>query len=365
MVVAVVWHPICLRHDPGSWHPERPERIKCTLEALKKFGLDKHVKVVEGVKASVEDILLVHSAEYIDLVRRLCESLQEGAYGEIDPDTIVSRDSYEAALYAAGCTIEAFLKVAKGEWKRAFALVRPPGHHAKPDVGAGFCIFNNIAIGVRKVQREGLVKRVAIVDWDAHHGDGTQYIFYGDDTVLYISLHQDPRTLYPGTGFIDETGSGKGEGYTINIPMPPGAGDSDYMLAFEEVIEPVITEFKPDIIAVSAGQDGHFTDPLTNLALSAYGYGSMCEAVVKLAEKLCGGKVVIVFEGGYSVDAGLPYANCAITAALAGVDYKSIKEPDEMFERYYSLRRRDVSDKVRKVIDKVKSVLRRGPWKIV
>jgi acetoin utilization deacetylase AcuC-like enzyme len=232
-------------------------------------------------------------------------------------------------------------------------MIRPPGHHAKPYIGAGFCYFNNMAIMVKWLLRRGF-ERIAILDWDAHHGDGTQEIFYNDDRVLFISTHQMP--LYPGTGYPEEKGSGRGEGFTINIPLPPGTGDEGYMLAVEEVIEPVIDEFRPEFIAISAGQDNHFTDPITSLALTARGYAEIMRKAVKLAEKHCSGKLVAVLEGGYSVEGALPYTNLGIIAAMAGYDLSCIREPENYLAELQWRKRYASLEKLRENIRDVKRI---------
>ena len=207
-----------------------------------------------------------------------------------------------------------------------------------------------MAVMVKHLQKNG-VERVAILDWDAHHGDGTQEIFYDDSSVLFISTHQIP--LYPGTGYPDEAGRGEGEGYTINIPVPPGTSDEEYLYIFDSVIEPVLREFEPEFIAVSAGQDNHFTDPITGLALTARGYGTLMSRIKSLAEELCKGRVVAVLEGGYSVEQALPYTNLAIICGLAGIDLSNIREPENYLGE---LRWRKRSYAMQKVKDNVMDV---------
>jgi acetoin utilization deacetylase AcuC-like enzyme len=214
-----------------------------------------------------------------------------------------------------------------------------------------------MAIMVKSLIKRKMIKRAAILDWDAHHGDGTQAVFYDNPDVLYISIHQDGRTLYPGTGFIDEIGAGNGRGYNICIPVLPGASDDVFRLVLDEVYIPVVEEFKPDFIAISAGQDNHFTDPLTNLALTARGYAEMMKDAVILSDKLCNGRLVTILEGGYGVEGGLPYVNLGIIAAMAGMDISNIREP-KIYEEVLKRRRRDVIDSAEETVRRLKSILK-------
>jgi len=232
-------------------------------------------------------------------------------------------------------------------------MIRPPGHHAKPYIGAGFCYLNNMAIMVKWLLKRGF-ERIAILDWDAHHGDGTQEIFYNDDRVLFISTHQMP--LYPGTGYPEECGAGRGEGYTVNIPLPPGTGDEGYMMVIDEIIEPIVNEFEPEFIAISAGQDNHFTDPITSLALTARGYAEMMRRAVEMSRKHCDGRLVAILEGGYSVEGALPYTNLGIIAAMAGFDLSAIREPENYLPELLWRKRDSALVKLRHNIEDVKRV---------
>ena len=300
MATALVYSEKYLEHKPSLGHPERPERLKAIVDALKRARLweAQEVKVIEPKPAKREDIELVHDAEHIELVERLSKSERS-----LDGDTPVRKNTFELALLAAGGTIDAGRAVLSGEASNAFALVRPPGHHASRARGGGFCYFNNLAVMIERMKREFKLRRIFVLDFDAHHGNGTQDIFYEDPSVLYISVHQDPLTLYPGTGFIDETGSGDGEGYTVNVPMPPGSGDAEYAGAMEEIFVPLTEQFKPELFAVSAGFDAYADDPLTQLRLSTLAYGWLTRFVVEQAERLCKGRVVFALEGGYVLDA--------------------------------------------------------------
>jgi len=348
MVTGLVYHPKYLEHEQTPTHPERRERLAYTMDQLMEEGIfdNPDIKILEPFPASLEDVLAVHTREYVEFLQTHSKT-----GGIIDWDTNIPIGVFERALLAAGGAIRAAKAVVEREVDNAFAMIRPPGHHAKPYIGAGFCYLNNMAIMVKWLLKKGF-ERILILDWDAHHGDGTQEIFYSDNRVLFISIHQMP--LYPGTGYPEEVGEGKGVGYTINVPVPPGTSDEEYLMIFDEIIEPVATEFQPEFIAISAGQDNHFTDPITDLALTARGYGEMMRKAVKLAE-LCEGRLVAILEGGYSVEGALPYTNLAIIAAMAGLDLKYIREPKNYME-ILKWRRRDVKDEVKRNIEKVKSI---------
>ncbi|RLI76761.1 histone deacetylase [Archaeoglobales archaeon] len=348
MVTGIVYHKKYLEHEQTPTHPERKERLAYTMDQLMEEGIfeDRDIKLLEPFMASEQDVLQVHTHEYVEFLKR--ESKKGGF---IDWDTNIPVGVFEIALLAVGGAIKAADSVLKKEVDNAFAMTRPPGHHAKPYTGAGFCYFNNMAIMVK-----GLLKkfdRILILDWDAHHGDGTQEIFYNDNKVLFISTHQMP--LYPGTGFPYEVGSGNGEGYTINIPLPPGTSDDGYMMVVDEIIEPVAMEFKPEFIAVSAGQDNHFTDPITGLALTARGYAELMKRAVELAEKLCDGRLVAVLEGGYSVESALPYTNLGIIAAMAKKDLSCIREPKSYLAEL-KWRRKEAA--IKKLKDNINEVIK-------
>ena len=335
MTTALVYHPGYLLHEQSRDHPERKERLAYTIDQFREEGMMDHpsVRVITPGAASIEDVLRVHHREYIEYLE---EASRTGGF--IDFDTNIPPGLFSGALLAAGGAIRAADAVLGGEAENAFALVRPPGHHARPGNGAGFCYLNNIAIMVRHVQLKG-IRKVMILDWDAHHGDGTQAVFYEDPSVLFTSIHQMP--FYPGSGDVEETGAGAGRGYTVNMPVPAGTGDESYHYLFDTVIAPLAREFSPELIAISAGQDNHFTDPLTGLALTARGYAELMKKAVELARSLCCGRLVAVLEGGYSVEGGLPYTNLGIVAAMAGLDLHCIREPEIYHE--WLLRARDPS----------------------
>jgi len=300
MTTALIYSEKYVEHDPGWGHPERPERLKAIVSGLKRVNLwdSPKIKIVEPGPAKVDDIALAHDQDYIKLIESLSETETP-----IDGDTPVRKNTYELALLAAGGAIKAGDMVMSGEFKNAFALLRPPGHHACRNRGGGFCYFNNIAIMVEKLKSDYKLNRVFILDFDAHHGNGTQSIFYRDPKVLYMSLHQHPLTLYPGTGFPEETGAGDGKGLKVNVPMQPGSGDAEYAEAMQEIFVPLCEKFKPELMAVSAGFDAHFDDPLTGLRLSTKAFGWLAGFALDQAEKWCKGKAIFLLDGGYDLEA--------------------------------------------------------------
>ena len=308
--VALFLHPDCLAHETGR-HPENPGRLIAIWNALQGVSLPPAVSWQSLAMASEEQIGRVHSNSHRELIRDLAGR----GGGMIGLDTVVSRRSYEAAQLAAGGAIAAARWVSQHPGARAFALVRPPGHHATPDEAMGFCLFNNVAIAARAAQVEFALPRIAIVDFDVHHGNGTQDAFYADADVLFCSLHQSP--LYPGTGLLGEIGSGAGRGYTVNLPLPPGCGDPAYTRAFEQIVVPAVRRFRPDLILVSAGFDAHWADPLADTRVSTSGFVAMTRALADLADELCGGRLALTLEGGYNLHA-LSSSVVAVTTALAG-----------------------------------------------
>jgi len=293
-------HPTFLLHDTGSGHPDRPERLQAIHEQLEKSGLLSRVKVFQPTPADLETLAFIHPRDYIENVARLCARADNGNVKQ-DEDTIVSRDSFLAAQLAAGASVEAAAKVSRGELSNAFCAVRPPGHHAERDAAMGFCLFNNVAIAAEWLQRENQAEKVLILDWDVHHGNGTQHIFYERGEIFYMSLHQWP--LYPGTGREDEIGEGKGRGATLNVPLPPGTTEQKYLDIFCKTTENVFKKFKPDFLLISAGFDAHRDDPLASLQLTEAGFGKMTQFAAELAESFCSGKLVSLLEGGYNLTA--------------------------------------------------------------
>ncbi|MEM3578174.1 MAG: histone deacetylase [Candidatus Bathyarchaeia archaeon] len=315
---AVIFSPKYYRHNTGKGHPESARRLSAIIKELRTGVISKsrNWQFVEPERASLDEIQLVHDPEYIRFVKNVCKA----GGGILDSgDTVVSTESFEVATYAVGGALKAVDLVMKRQFENAFALVRPPGHHAGKFSAAGFCIFNNVAVAAQHLLKDFGLNRVLILDIDAHHGNGTQEIFYGTDKVLYISLHEDPRS-FPGTGFVDEIGEGEGLGFNVNVPLPFGTNDPLYLKAFNEIAVPIISQYKPQFMLVSAGLDGQYTDPIANLSLSAHCYGRIYEEIVKLASKLCDEKLVFVLEGGYSLKLVGKLAALAI-AKMGGLNY--------------------------------------------
>jgi len=319
---AIYYSPAFLEHDPGPDHPEIPLRLKSIVDELSRSSILKSGKCAyfQPKPAKREDIQLVHETEYIELVKRTCAA----GGGSLDlGDTIVSPKSYAAATLAAGALIDALNMVANEKARNAFTLVRPPGHHAGAYYALGFCLFNNIAIGASHLINRLNHKRILIIDVDAHHGNGTQEIFYDTNRVLYISLHED-SSGFPGTGFIDEAGEGRGVGYTVNIPLPFRTDDTTYQRAFNEIVVPIAGQYMPEFILVSAGFDGHYTDPVGDLSLSMKTYDEIFAKIVTLANQLCEGRLVATLEGGYSLD----FLGKMVTSAISRMAHVSYKVED-------------------------------------
>lgn len=296
--VGFIYHPDYLKHDTGIGHPERPDRLRTLVKHLLGTELWKKLHHLQPTAAAVEWLTTVHPEEHVKTIERRCRA------GEtiLDfGDTHVCKDSYDVALMAAGGVLLGIDKVMTGELSSAFCAVRPPGHHAETQTVMGFCLFNNVAIGARYTQKKYGVERVAILDWDVHHGNGTQEIFYDDPTVLYISLHQYP--YYPGSGAANETGIGKGEGYTLNCPMPAGSGWKEYEEAFRSNILPALHKFQPQLLMISAGFDAHKDDPLAHIQLTDNSFAEMTKMMREIASKYCNGRIVSVLEGGYNLEA--------------------------------------------------------------
>ncbi len=296
MKTGFVYGPVYLKHDTGS-HPENAQRLEAIVSHLEGTGMKPQLTPISPRPATVEELSLVHQEQYISYIQ---QTAQYGG-GWLDADTVMSAGSYDAALYAAGGAIAAADAVIDGTVSSAFALVRPPGHHATSRQARGFCLFNNIAIAARHALTGHGLERIAIIDFDVHHGNGTQEAFYDIPQVLYISTHQYP--FYPGTGDVSETGSGTARGTTVNIPLPGGCGDTEYQRVFEQIVMPAAKRFKPQLIMVSAGYDFHWADGLALMRLSVTGAARLVEMVRALADGLCGGRLVLCLEGGYNLTA--------------------------------------------------------------
>jgi len=291
--------PVFELHDTGPGHPERPVRAARVRQELHNQGLAELCIAIDPVAASLDDLLRVHDSAYLERLAVTCA----GGEPYIDtPDSAVCPESYSVALKAAGGVLRAADMIACEEIGRAFCAVRPPGHHAERGRSMGFCLLNNIALAAARLKEVHGIRRMAILDWDVHHGNGTQHSFESDPDILFVSLHQDPRTLFPGTGFADEIGKGDGTGTVLNIPLPPGTDGEHYLEVFERDALAAIKNFGPDILLISAGYDAHRLDPLARLELERGTFKTMGGMTVALADEICRGRVLSVLEGGYNLD---------------------------------------------------------------
>ncbi len=305
---AIVTDRAYLAHFAGRSHPERPERLAALLTMAEQLSRDKLIRIAPRA-ATRDEIALAHREDYVDAV----VGSAEFDHFDFDADTHTCRESYQTAMLSAGGVLTAMEAVLDGAADNAFAMVRPPGHHARPDRAMGFCLFNNVAIAAKwAIKRRGL-ERVAIIDWDVHHGNGTQEIFYESPEVLYVSTHQYPH--YPGTGSTREIGAGAGLGYIVNAPMPAGFGDDEYILVFDELVMPIVRKFRPELIIVSAGFDSHYRDPLGDMRVTERGFAAMTRRVKRLAAEVCGGRIVAALEGGYDLE-GLTRSASAVIEEL-------------------------------------------------
>ncbi len=314
MSVGYVYDPVYLEHDTGQ-HVENAQRLVAIMTCLEESGLKEQLDYIRPRAATADEVALVHSPE---LIARIQIMAKQGG-GWLDSDTVMSAESHRAALYAAGGLIRATEVVLDGGGS-VFALVRPPGHHATSNQAMGFCLFNNVAIATRYVQSRYGLERVAIIDFDVHHGNGTQDIFYEEPRVLYISAHESP--LYPGTGTMEETGSGDGKGTTINIPLPAGSGDHEYLHAFEQVVVPAVRRFAPQLVLVSAGYDPHWSERLAMMGVSVTGFARMTGVIKGLADELCDGRLVFALEGGYPLDSLAASVRATFDVLLGNPDVK-------------------------------------------
>ena len=319
MATGYVYDPIFLEHDLRG-HPENQQRLRTILRVLETHQMLARLSPIPALPITPERLQRCHDPEYIRQVQRVA---QQGG-GHLDMDTYVRPASYDAALMAAGGLVEATRAVLGGEVNNAFALVRPPGHHALRDRGMGFCLFNNVAVAARYALAERELDRVLIVDFDVHHGNGTQDEFETEPGVMYISTHQYP--YYPGTGHWRETGRGEGAGSIVNVPLNGDVGDEGFARILNEVVGPAAWRFQPQLILVSAGYDAHWDDPLASMQLSVSGYTAIAQALKDLAEELCQGRLVFTLEGGYHLEA-LAYSILNTFAVLLGDDEWQIVDP--------------------------------------
>lgn len=298
MTTGFLYDPRFLNHDTGAGHPERRERLVATMEHLENQDWFAQLKQVSPRVPERKWIETIHDSAYIDRAASTCKS---GAPFLDVPDVSISPESYDTAMLATGSVLELADHVVSREFDNGFALIRPPGHHAENSTALGFCLFNNVAITARYLQQQHGLDKVLILDWDVHHGNGTQHSFEEDPSVLYISLHQYP--YYPGTGAHSETGIGRAVGATLNCPMTAGSNDEDYRRAFTEKIIPKINEFKPDAVLISAGFDAHQADPLAQINLTTGCYGWMSQRIMEVADQHANGILISMLEGGYDLNA--------------------------------------------------------------
>lgn len=303
------YHPTFLEHEAGPWHPERPDRVEHAWRHLQQTGLADRLDLVTPLPAAVEAIRSNHSQRLIDEVRLTAE---RGGQAMVDPDTVIMAATWQAALLASGAALQAADAV-MAQGGNAFCLHRPPGHHAEHDRAMGFCFFNHIAITAQHLVEHHGLERVAIIDWDVHHGNGTQHAFDEDPQVYFFSVHQSPH--FPGTGGAKETGIGAGEGTTQNVPLTLGHGDVDYLHILRHRLRPALEDFRPQFLLLSAGFDAHLADPLGDMRVTTQGFRQMTDEVMALADQLCEGRCVSVLEGGYDLEA----TSASIAAHLEGL----------------------------------------------
>jgi acetoin utilization deacetylase AcuC-like enzyme len=339
MAVGIVYDPIYLEHGVRG-HVENATRLIEVMSMIDKSGLREQVACLSPRKASIDEIARVHTLEYIHYIETVSNAGIASQW--LDADTAVSSSSYQAALFAAGGVITGVDCVLQNKLDSVFALVRPPGHHAVHDRAMGFCLFNNIAIAAKYAIETYGVKRILIADFDVHHGNGTQEAFYNNPNVVYFSVHQHP--LYPGTGYFDECGEGAGQGHIINVPLPPGCGDIEYMHVFNSILTPAAQRFQPQLILISAGYDAHWIDPISTMQLSITAFARMVLRLKYLAQQYCNGHTVLTLEGGYNPQI-LSYAVKATLEILLG----KIDIEDPFGPSPTKIGEKDISDVLNKV----------------
>ena len=292
-MTVIIYDDIYLKHDTGPDHPENSARIINTIEHLRSANCWQKLDIKKPRAATEAEVSAIHSTSQIEQIAEIARS----GGGYLDPDTYVSSDSYEAALNAAGAPLTAIDLIMDKKVDNAFCLVRPPGHHATPEKGMGFCLFNNVAIAAKYIQSRYSLDRIVIIDWDVHHGNGTQDAFYDDPSVMYFSMHRYP--FYPGTGAEEETGKDSGSGFTINIPLSYNTEPQEYLKFFEEILEKRVKPFKPQFILISSGFDAYRLDPISGLSLEASDYNKLTKLTQNVAKYCCDGRIVSCLEGGY------------------------------------------------------------------
>ena len=299
MSTAIVTHKDCILHDTGIHHPESQERLLSVFKTLKNFK-SKKIQWIDGPNINLKHINLVHSEHHI---KNIINNVPTKGFFNIDADTVLSPNSIKSAFKAMGSVCKAVDLVCTQKFNNAFCPVRPPGHHAEPNRAMGFCLFNNVAIGAYYAKLKYKLKKCAVIDFDVHHGNGTQHFFEERSDIYFVSMHQDPRTCYPGTGFADERGNGAGSGYTLNVPVPPGMEDEKYLQTFYANVQPKLLEYNPDFVLISAGFDAHRDDPLASLNLTERTFRELTMELKQLAEKSAGGRIMSLLEGGYDLNA--------------------------------------------------------------
>ena len=337
-----------LQHSAGFAHPESPERLAAIYEMLDNPLMSWKFNHIEPREATHKEIETIHSPSYVKFIASTAG--QRCVF--LDPDTATSPETYEIAKLAVGGVCNAIDEVMEGKVDNAFAFVRPPGHHAERDAAAGFCVFNNIAIGAMHAILKHDLKKILIVDWDLHHGNGTQHSFFNDPRILYFSTHQYP--YYPGTGDLLEIGRGPGEGYTVNVPLREGAGDASFVAIFRRILQPVALEYKPDLILLSAGFDIYFQDPLGGMRVTPEGFAAMMRVLLNIADTCCQGRLVAVLEGGYHVS--------GLTRSVKAVLEEMLDET-HVSEKRLSLMEKEGDEETGPLINKVISVIRHY-WKV-
>jgi acetoin utilization deacetylase AcuC-like enzyme len=338
-----------LQHSAGFAHPESPERLAAIYEMLDNPLMHWKFTHIEPREATHKEIETIHSPSYVEFIASTAG--QRCVY--LDPDTATSPETYEIAKLAVGGVCNAIDEVMEGKVDNAFAFVRPPGHHAERDAAKGFCVFNNIAIGAMHSISKYNLTRILIVDWDLHHGNGTQHSFYNDPRILYFSTHQYP--YYPGTGDLQEIGRGPGEGYTINVPLREGEGNASFVKIFRKILQPAALEFKPELILLSAGFDTHFQDPLGGMRVTPEGFAAMARVLLNIAETCCQGRFVAVLEGGYHI--------VGLTRSVKAVLEEMLDETHISDERL-SLIEKEADEGTVQLINKVISGIR-PYWKVL
>ncbi len=311
MKIGIIQDPLYIEHNPGQYHPESPERLITLYKMLKDDDVSSIIQPLQPRKATREEIQRNHTARYYDQVAETAGI----AFSFLDGDTQTSERSFEAALYAAGGILVGIDKIMEGDLNSVFALVRPPGHHAESNRGMGFCLFNNVAVGALYAMEHYSFDRIVIVDWDLHHGNGTQHSFYTDNRVLYFSTHQYP--YYPGTGDFNEVGEKEGKGFTINLPLSVGHGDTEYIQIFRRILVPVIEMYNPQLIMVSAGFDIYYQDPLGGMAVTPKGFAALTHILQDVAKRKAENRLLFALEGGYHLE-GLRQSVKAVIQQLGG-----------------------------------------------